>query len=151
MRVLAKFGKNNNEVRVAKFTQSPEENPRDYLDIREFRKEKEEFKAGKGVTIPLEELSALYIAVKQAEEYREGGQPFPENQILATLPKGKLAIIVALRCYQKKEYLDIRQMYDKAGEWAPTQKGITIPPDSIPSLQEALEDVTAVLLKEAGR
>ena len=46
---------------------------------------------------------------------------------------------VAISEFQERKYIDIRTYYqNQEGEWKPTQKGVTLPPDKLEELKEAL-------------
>lgn len=46
---------------------------------------------------------------------------------------------IGINEYQGKEYIDIRVFYENdAGEWSPTKKGITLPPEKLDELKDAL-------------
>lgn len=48
-------------------------------------------------------------------------------------------IQVELKEYRKKQYLDIRTYYrSDDGDWKPTKKGVTIPPDCMEDLLQAV-------------
>lgn len=51
-------------------------------------------------------------------------------------------IQVELKEYRKKQYLDIRTYYrSDDGDWKPTKKGVTIPPDSMEDLVQAVNKI----------
>jgi len=65
---------------------------------------------------------------------------------IGDMAKGKDKIIVALREFKGKEYIDVRTHFENDdGEWIPTKKGITLTPDSLDEmiglLQKAKEKV----------
>jgi hypothetical protein len=52
---------------------------------------------------------------------------------------GTRRVQIAASEYRGKEYLDVREYYEADdGEWRPTKKGVTIPPDSVPAFIEAV-------------
>lgn len=51
-------------------------------------------------------------------------------------------IHIEMKEYRKKKYLDIRTYYRADdGEWKPTKKGVTIPPDMIEDVIVALQKI----------
>ena len=62
-------------------------------------------------------------------------------QVIAQLPRNKdEALQVALAQYQGYIYVDIRRVWKPAGqsEFVPTKKGVTVRPDQVLQLIEAL-------------
>jgi len=56
------------------------------------------------------------------------------------IPKGKDKIIVALKEFKGKEYIDIRTHFENdKGDWIPTKKGITLTPDSLDEMIDLLK------------
>jgi len=56
---------------------------------------------------------------------------------------------IALRKYQGRQFLDIRQHYrDDEGEFKPTKKGCTLPPCKIIEVIEALQAIQEELHRE---
>jgi hypothetical protein len=56
------------------------------------------------------------------------------------IPKGKDKIIVALKEFKGKEYIDIRTHFENNdGDWIPTKKGITLTPDSLDEMIDLLK------------
>jgi hypothetical protein len=56
------------------------------------------------------------------------------------IPKGKDKIIVALKEFKGKEYIDIRTYFENdGGDWIPTKKGITLAPDSLDEMIDILK------------
>lgn len=56
------------------------------------------------------------------------------------IPKGKDKIIVALKEFKGKKYVDIRTHFESDnGEWIPTKKGITLTPDSLDEMIDLLK------------
>jgi len=52
-------------------------------------------------------------------------------------------IRVGINEYKDRKYVDIRIYYeDDTGDWRPTKKGITLPPDRVSELAEALGKLT---------
>jgi len=57
------------------------------------------------------------------------------------LQKGKDKIIVALKEFKGKEYIDIRTHFENDdGDWIPTKKGITFSPEGLDELIEILKN-----------
>lgn len=57
------------------------------------------------------------------------------------IQKNDITLIrVEKRSYKGKDFVDLRQFFkDDNGEFKPTQKGVTLPPDLLTELIEALE------------
>lgn len=56
------------------------------------------------------------------------------------ISKGKDKIIVAVREFKGKEYVDIRTHFESNdGDWIPTKKGITLSLDSLDDMIELLQ------------
>ena len=56
------------------------------------------------------------------------------------IPKGKDKIIVALKEFKGKEYIDIRTYFENdEGDWIQTKKGITLTPDSLDEMIDILK------------
>ncbi len=61
-----------------------------------------------------------------------------EKQI-AQLEKGEDIVRVALTEFRKRQYIEIRTYYmAEDGEWKPTRKGITLNPDLMREVHQAL-------------
>jgi len=59
---------------------------------------------------------------------------------LGELQKGKDKIIIALKEFKGKEYIDIRTHFENDdGDWIPTKKGITFSPESLDDMIEILK------------
>jgi len=68
---------------------------------------------------------------------------------LGELQKGKDKIIIALKEFKGKEYVDIRTHFENDdGDWIPTKKGVTFSPES---LDEMIEILKAAKKKIEGR
>lgn len=64
---------------------------------------------------------------------------------IGELQKGKDKIIIALKEFKGKEYIDIRTHFENNdGDWIPTKKGVTFSPES---LDEMIELLTAAKKK----
>lgn len=56
------------------------------------------------------------------------------------ISKGKDKIIVAVKEFKGKEYVDIRTHFENdEGEWIPTKKGITFSPESLGEMIDILK------------
>ena len=65
-----------------------------------------------------------------------------EKNIIAVIPKGATERVeIAINEYKGKKYLDLRTYYttDDGDSWLPTKKGITITPDNLELLKDAIE------------
>ncbi len=59
---------------------------------------------------------------------------------IGEIPKGKDKIIVALKEFKGKEYIDIRTHFQNDdGDWIPTKKGITLSPDNLDEMIDLLK------------
>ncbi|MCK5786373.1 MAG: transcriptional coactivator p15/PC4 family protein [Candidatus Sabulitectum sp.] len=68
------------------------------------------------------------------------------NKQIAQIEKGEDVVRIALTEFRKRQYIEIRTYYmADDGEWKPTRKGITLNPDLMKevhqALGKALEDV----------
>ena len=65
-----------------------------------------------------------------------------EKNIIATIPRSDTERIeIAVNEYKGKKYLDLRIFYttDSGTSWLPTKKGITVSPDNLELLKDAIE------------
>ena len=65
-----------------------------------------------------------------------------EKNILTTIPRSDTERIeVSINEYKGKKYLDLRTFYttDDGASWLPTKKGITVSPDNLELLKDAIE------------
>ena len=72
-----------------------------------------------------------------------------EPKILATIPRNATEQIqVSINSYKNKQYLDLRVYYttDDGESWLPTKKGVTISPENLDTLREAVEEAMQELL-----
>lgn len=72
-----------------------------------------------------------------------------EAKILTTIPRSATEQIqVSINEYKGKKYLDLRIYYttDDGGTWLPTKKGVTISPDNLTILKDAVEEAMQELL-----
>lgn len=64
------------------------------------------------------------------------------SKILAIIPKSATEQLqIALSEFKDKKYLDLRIFYttDSGATWLPTKKGVTVSPDNLELLKEAIE------------
>ncbi|HOD77415.1 MAG TPA: transcriptional coactivator p15/PC4 family protein [Syntrophorhabdus sp.] len=58
---------------------------------------------------------------------------------IGELQKGKDKIIIALKEFNGKEYIDIRTHFENSdGDWIPTKKGVTFSPENLDEMIELL-------------
>ncbi len=72
-----------------------------------------------------------------------------DAKILATIPRNATEQLqISISSYKEKQYLDLRIYYtsDDGGTWLPTKKGVTISPDNLQTLKEAVEKAMEELL-----
>jgi len=72
-----------------------------------------------------------------------------EPKILATIPRSATEQVqISINSYKDKRYLDLRIYYttDDGGTWLPTKKGVTISPDNLVKLKDAVEEAMQELL-----
>ena len=65
-----------------------------------------------------------------------------EKNIITTIPRSATERIeIAINEYKGKKYLDLRTFYttDEGASWLPTKKGITVSPDNLELLKDAIE------------
>ena len=65
-----------------------------------------------------------------------------EKNLLTTIPRSATERIeVSINEFKGKKYLDLRTFYttDDGESWLPTKKGITISPDNLELLKDAIE------------
>ena len=74
-----------------------------------------------------------------------------EAKILATIPRSATEQLkISINSYKEKKYLDMRIYYttDDGANWLPTKKGVTVSPDNLPLLKDAVEEAMQELLSE---
>ena len=72
-----------------------------------------------------------------------------EPKILATSPRNATEQVqISINSYKDKKYLDLRIYYttDDGGTWLPTKKGVTVSPDNLILLKDAVEEAMQELL-----
>ncbi len=76
-----------------------------------------------------------------------------EPKILATIPRTATEQLqISINSYKDKRYLDLRIYYttDDGANWLPTKKGVTISPDNLVTLKDAVEAAMEELLTVDG-
>ncbi len=72
-----------------------------------------------------------------------------EAKILATIPRNATEQLqISINSYKEKKYLDLRIYYttDDGANWNPTKKGVTVSPDNLVTLKDAVETAMQELL-----
>ncbi len=72
-----------------------------------------------------------------------------EANILATIPRNATEQLqISINSYKDKKYLDLRIYYttDDGANWLPTKKGVTVSPDNLVTLKDAVEKAMEELL-----
>jgi hypothetical protein len=72
-----------------------------------------------------------------------------EPKVLATIPRNATEQIqISINSYKNKQYVDLRVYYttDDGESWLPTKKGVTISPEHLDTLREAIEEAMQELL-----
>ena len=72
-----------------------------------------------------------------------------EPKILARIPRNATEEVhISINSYKNKEYLDLRIFYttDDGANWLPTKKGVTISPENLVELKDAVETAMQELL-----
>lgn len=75
-----------------------------------------------------------------------------EPKILATIPRSATEQLqVAINEYKGKSYLDLRIFYttDDGINWNPTKKGVTVSPENLELLKDAIEEAMTELMTPA--
>ncbi len=64
-----------------------------------------------------------------------------ESKLIATVPRSATEQMqVAINEYRGKKYLDLRIFYTTDGSsWLPTKKGVTVAPENLEMVKEAIE------------
>ena len=66
-----------------------------------------------------------------------------ESKLLATIDRNdRERLQIAINEYKGKSYLDLRIFYttDNGDSWRPTQKGVTVAPEGLETLRDAVEE-----------
>ena len=72
-----------------------------------------------------------------------------EPKIIATIPRSATEQLqIAINEYKGKCYLDLRIFYttDDGMNWLPTKKGVTVSPDNLELLKDAVEEAMKELM-----
>ena len=72
-----------------------------------------------------------------------------DAKILATIPRNATEQLqISINSYKEKKYLDLRTYYttDDGANWLPTKKGVTVSPDNLMTLKDAVETAMQELL-----
>lgn len=72
-----------------------------------------------------------------------------ESKLLATIERNdRERLQIAVNEYKGKSYLDLRIFYttDGGDSWRPTQKGVTIAPEDLDTLSDAIEEAKKELM-----
>jgi hypothetical protein len=72
-----------------------------------------------------------------------------EANVLATIPRNATEQLqISINSYKDKKYLDLRIYYttDDGANWLPTKKGVTVSPDNLVTLKDAVEKAMEELL-----
>ncbi len=72
-----------------------------------------------------------------------------DAKILATIPRNATEQLqISINSYKEKKYLDLRIYYttDDGANWLPTKKGVTVSPDNLMTLKDAVETAMQELL-----
>ena len=75
-----------------------------------------------------------------------------EPKILATIPRSATEQLqIAINSYKGKSYLDLRIFYttDDGINWNPTKKGVTVAPENLELLQDAINEAMQELMTPA--
>lgn len=75
-----------------------------------------------------------------------------EPKILATIPRTATEQLqIAINEYKGKSYLDLRIFYttDDGINWNPTKKGVTVSPENLELLKDAIEEAMTELMTPA--
>lgn len=75
-----------------------------------------------------------------------------EPKILATIPRSATEQLqIAINEYKGKSYLDLRIFYttDDGINWNPTKKGVTVSPENLELLKDAIEEAMTELTTPA--
>ncbi len=70
-----------------------------------------------------------------------------DNQLIHSFAKNALEEIrVSLNVFRGRQYIDIRTYYKSdEGEYRPSKKGVTLSPELLPDLQEAVNKLAETL------
>jgi len=71
-----------------------------------------------------------------------------DSKLIATVPRSATEQLqIALSEFKGKKYLDLRIFYttDTGATWLPTKKGVTVSPENLELLKDAIEKAIAEL------
>lgn len=71
-----------------------------------------------------------------------------DSKLIATIPRGATEQLqIALSEFKGKKYLDLRIFYttDSGLNWLPTKKGVTVSPENLELLKDAIEQAITEL------
>ena len=72
-----------------------------------------------------------------------------ESKLIASIPRTETEQIqVSINEFKGKKYLDLRIYYttDDGANWLPTKKGVTVSPDNLMLLKDAVEEAMQELM-----
>ena len=72
-----------------------------------------------------------------------------EANVLAIIPRNATEQLqISINSYKDKKYLDLRIYYttNDGADWLPTKKGVTVSPDNLVTLKDAVEKAMEELL-----
>lgn len=75
-----------------------------------------------------------------------------ESKLLAAIPRSATEQLqIAISSYKGKSYLDLRIFYttDDGANWLPTKKGVTVAPESLELLKDAIDEAMTELMTPA--
>lgn len=75
-----------------------------------------------------------------------------EPKMLATIPRSATEQLqIAIKEYKGKSYLDLRIFYttDDGINWNPTKKGVTVSPENLELLKDAIDEAMQELMTPA--
>ena len=71
-----------------------------------------------------------------------------DNKLISTIERSSTEQLqIAVKEYKGKKYLDLRIFYttDDGGTWLPSKKGVTVAPDQLPILIDAVQTAMSEL------
>ena len=72
-----------------------------------------------------------------------------ETKLIATIPRSATEQLqISINEYKGKSYLDLRIFYttDDGANWLPTKKGVTVSPDNLELLKDAVDEAMKELM-----
>lgn len=75
-----------------------------------------------------------------------------DSKLIATVPRSATEQLqIAVSEFKGKKYLDLRIFYttDTGATWLPTKKGVTVSPENLELLKEAIDKAITELATEA--